>query len=189
MIKKERKKRYAITLITPGIIILMGLLLLVFPWIGLDNPIYLLYVVYAVYAGIKIVEYILTKNGSDFENLYTAIACILVSVSGFKFYDYENVPMVLSITLASWVGIMAIIKLIKLDYYDDHKNGMFYINLVTFSLFLLIGFLTCINLYFNETVETLMLGFFFIIVGFLSLAESTIRLMVTKNLLKIKDID
>ena len=36
--------------------------------------------------------------------------------------------MVLSLTLVSWVGIMSVIKLIKLDYYHDRKNGMFYVN-------------------------------------------------------------
>ena len=83
---------------------------------------------------------------------------------------------------------MSVIKLIKLDYYHDRKNGMFYVNLVSFSLFLLLGLLTSINLYFTATVETLMLAFFFVCNGLLSLSENGIRILVTGKDLKIKDI-
>ena len=83
---------------------------------------------------------------------------------------------------------MAVIKLIKLDYYHDRENGMFYVNLVTFSLFLLIGILTSVNLYFSETVQVLMLGFFFVINGLLNLAEDAIRILVARNSIKISDV-
>jgi uncharacterized membrane protein HdeD (DUF308 family) len=88
----------------------------------------------------------------------------------------------------SWIGIMTIIKLIKLDYYHDRNNGMVYVNLVTFSLFLLLGILTSVNLYFNQTVQTLMLGFFFTVNGLLQLSEDAIRIISSKRELKIKDI-
>ena len=65
---------------------------------------------------------------------------------------------------------------------------MFYVNLVTFSMFLLLGLLTSINLYFNETVQILMLGFFFVINGLLNLAEDTIRILVSRNGIKISDV-
>jgi uncharacterized membrane protein HdeD (DUF308 family) len=165
--KKEKKIKNHINLISSSILIVLGILLIIFPWFYEEQPAKLLYVLFAIYGGNKIIEYILTRNGTDHENLYTAIACILASVSGFKFGGYTNQPMVLSITLMSWVGIMSIIKLIKLDYYHDRENGMFYVNLITFSLFLLLGLLTSINLYFSETVQTLMMGFFFTVNGIL----------------------
>jgi uncharacterized membrane protein HdeD (DUF308 family) len=187
--KKEKKIKNHINLISSSILIVLGILLIIFPWFYEEQPAKLLYVLFAIYGGNKIIEYILTRNGTDHENLYTAIACILASVSGFKFGGYTNQPMVLSITLMSWVGIMSIIKLIKLDYYHDRENGMFYVNLITFSLFLLLGLLTSINLYFSETVQTLMMGFFFTVNGILSLAENGIRILVTEKGLKIKDIN
>lgn len=186
--QKEIRFKNRINMIVSFIILLLGVLLIVFPWFGIDNPIYLIYVLFSVYAGIKLIEFILTKNGSDYENLYTFIACTLVAISGFKFHTYEP-PITLSITLMSWVSIMSIIKLIKLDYYHDRSNGMFYVNLVTFSLFLLLGILTSINLYFDETVETLILGFFFTVNGLLSLAENGIRILATSKNIKIKDIN
>ena len=183
---KERRFKNKINLISSGVILLLGVLLFIFPWFNIEEPNNLLYLLFAIYAAVKLIEYILTRNGTDRENLYTAIACTLASISGFKFHSYSS-PMVLSLTLVSWVGIMSVIKLIKLDYYHDRKNGMFYVNLVSFSLFLLLGLLTSINLYFNATVETLMLAFFFVCNGLLSLSENGIRILVTGKDLKIKD--
>ena len=184
---KERRFKNKINLISSGVILLLGVLLFIFPWFNIEEPNNLLYLLFAIYAGVKLIEYILTRNGTDRENLYTAIACTLASISGFKFHSYSS-PMVLSLTLVSWVGIMSVIKLIKLDYYHDRKNGMFYVNLVSFSLFLLLGLLTSINLYFNATVETLLLAFFFVCNGLLSLSENGIRILITGKDLKIKDM-
>ena len=186
--RKEIKLRDKTNLIVSGILLLMGLLMLILPFLGFMQPNILLYVVFSIYALIKIIEVVITKNyGGDNEDIYTAIACSLAAISGFKYINYDP-PMVLSITLASWVGIMSIIKLIKLDYYHDKENGMLYVNLVTFSMFLLLGLLTSINLYFNETVQVLMLVFFFVINGLLNLAEDGIRILVSRNSIKIRDM-
>lgn len=186
--KREIKLRDRTNIIVSFVLVLMGILMLIVPFLGFMEPNMLLYVVFSIYALIKIIEIIIVKNSTtDYEDIFTAIACALAAVSGFKFINYDP-PMVLSITLASWVGIMSIIKLIKLDYYHDRENGMFYVNLVTFSMFLLLGLLTSINLYFNETVQILMLGFFFVINGLLNLAEDGIRILVSRNSIKISDV-
>ena len=181
---KNKKFKNILNIGVSIILIMLGIFLLVFPWFGESSPSKLLYLLFSIYGGIKIIEYILTRNEKDYEDLYTGIACVLAAASGFKFAIYST-PMVLSITLASWVGIMAIIKLIKLDFYHDRENKMFFVNLVTFSLFLLLGLLTSINLYFELTVQTLMLGFFFVVNGILNLAEDGIRILID-NIEEIK---
>ena len=186
--KKEIKLRDKTNIIISGILLFMGIMMLVVPFLGFIQPNALLYVVFSIYALLKVIEVIITKpKNGDYEDISTAVACALAAISGFKYINYDP-PMVLSITLASWVGIMSIIKLIKLDYYHDRENGMLYVNLVTFSMFLLLGLLTSINLYFNETVQILMLGFFFVINGLLNLAEDAIRILVSRNSIKINDV-
>lgn len=187
--RKKQNKKNIINLIASSTLLIFGIALLIFPRFGINNPINIMYIAFAVYALVKLIEYFLTKNGSDFENLYSSIASAIAALSGFRFASYENIPLVLSLTLITWIFIMAIIKLIKLDYYHDRENGMVYVNLVTFTLFILIGILTSINLYFEQTVQSLMLGFFFLINGVLSLAENAIRILVTHNNVKIKDIN
>ncbi len=162
------------------ILVFMGIFLLIFPWFGETRPGKLLYLLYVIYGGIKIIEYIFTRHEKDYEDLYTGIACILAAASGFKFWMYSS-AMVLSLTLAAWVGIMAIIKLIKLDYYHDRGNKMFYVNLITFSVFLLVGLLTSVNLYFEAAIQTIMLGLFFLVNGILNLIEDGIRIYWDKK--------
>ena len=186
--KKERTKKNKINLICSAILLLVGLAMFILPWIKILDPVKILYVVSSIYALVKLVEYFLTRNGSDLENLYTAIASALAAISGVRFIKYEP-TIVLSMTLASWVAVMSIIKLIKLDYYHDRENGMLYVNLITFSLFILLGLLTSINLYFNETVQYIMLAFFFVVNGLLMLAENGIRILVTSKALDISDIN
>ena len=186
--KKERTKKNKINLICSAILLLVGLAMFILPWIKILDPVKILYVVFSIYALVKLVEYFLTRNGSDLENLYTPIASALAAISGFRFINYEP-TIVLSMTLASWVAVMSIIKLIKLDYYHDRENGMLYVNLITFSLFILLGLLTSINLYFNETVQYIMLAFFFVVNGLLMLAENGIRILVTSKALDISDIN
>ena len=168
------------------VLILLGVLLITFPWFGIEEPSKLLYILFTVYAGLKICEYIITRVKGDNEDLYTGIASAIAALSGIKFISYD-VPTVLGITLISWVGIMSIIKLIKLDYYHDRGNVMLYVNLITFSLFLLLGILTSVNLYFDVTVQTLMLGFFFVVNGLLNLAEDGIRMLLESGVIKIGD--
>ena len=185
--KKEIKLRDKTNLIVSGVLVLLGILMLGVSFLKFLEPNSILYVTFSIYSLIKIIEVIICGKIGDNEDIYTAIACALAAISGFEFMDY-NTPMVLGITLAVWVGIMSIIKLIKLDYYHDRENGMFYVNLITFSLFILIGLLTSINLYFSETVQILMLGFFFVINGLLNLAEDAIRILASRNTIKIKDV-
>lgn len=180
-IKKERNFKSVLNISVSFILILLGITLLIFPWFGEVKPNKLLYIIFSVYGLIKMIEYLLTRKDKDYEDLYTSIACLLAASSGLKFLKLST-PMVLSITLVSWVAIMAIIKLIKLDYYHDNESKMFYVNLITFSLFILLGLLTSINLYYEVTVQTLMLGFFFIVNGLLNLAEDGIYLLLNINI-------
>ena len=181
--EKLQKTENMLSITVSMILILLGVFLLMFPWFGETKPSKLLYLLFTIYSGIKLIEYILTKTDEkdgDKEDLYTGIACLLAAICGLKFATYST-PMVLSITLMSWVGIMAIIKLIKLDYLHDRKKNLFFVNLITFSLFLLIGLLTSINLYFDITVQTIMLGFFFVVNGLLNLAEDGFRVILSNK--------
>lgn len=180
--KQKLNHNDKINIIISTVIIIMGLLLLILSSATNARPITMLYIVFTIYSIIKIEEYFITKPKNDYEELYTAIICAIAALSGFKFNSY-NTQMVLALTLISWVSAMCIIKLIKIDYYHDRNNKMMYINLGTFFLFLLLGLLTSINLYFSEQIQSLMLGFYFIIIGILDITEDLIRILSSKNIL------
>ncbi|MDD2409569.1 MAG: hypothetical protein PHD03_02485 [Bacilli bacterium] len=173
-------KRDKINLLVSGILILFGIILVIYPLFGELSPNRLLYILLSIYGVVKLIEYVKSRLAGDKEDLFTGIICILVALSGIKFLNNDT-SLVLSITLVSWIGLLAIIKLIKLDYYHDRGNIMIYTNLVTFSLFLLLGLLTCLNLYFDHTIQTLILGYFFIINGLLNLLEDAVRISFDYN--------
>ena len=79
--KKERTKKNKINLICSAILLLVGLAMFILPWIKILDPVKILYVVFSIYALVKLVEYFLTRNGSDLENLYTAIAAITTTTT------------------------------------------------------------------------------------------------------------
>ena len=63
--KKERTKKNKINLICSAILLLVGLAMFILPWIKILDPVKILYVVFSIYALVKLVEYFLTRNGSD----------------------------------------------------------------------------------------------------------------------------
>ena len=176
-------KKDKINLIVSGILIILGIWLIVYPQLGDANPINLLYIVFGIYGVIKVIEYFVCKHQKDREDLYTGVVSIVYALTSIKYANSTSL-VVLSITFATWTAIMSIIKLIKLDYYHDRQNRMLNINIMTFLLFLVIGILTSFNLYFEDTVKTLIIGYFFIINGILNMLEDTTRICLDINVPK-----
>lgn len=180
------KSKKGFTIATAFIILLMGAILLVYPSSAVDNVNTLFYTIMYIYAMITFCEYFITKEEGDYEKLFTALACTLAGTSGIIF-NLESTPMVLSLTLIGWVSIMAIIKLIKVDYLMDRNNKMWNVKIILFGAFILIGILTSINLYYEITTQTLMLGFFFLVSGLLELSYPLIEGFYDKYLDKFKN--
>ena len=76
---------------------------------------------------------------------------------------------------------MSLIKLKKCDYYNDRHNKMWILKITTLGLFILTGIITCINLYYSNDIQLIILGFFFYIHGILEMIDPiTIYLMENK---------
>ena len=163
--KLTKKQTY--NLISSLLLVLIGITLLSFRNI-MDNANYLFYYIMDFYAFIKLIEYFLTKKAKEYTNLLIAIVSLLAGSIGIML-GLDDTPIILSITLMSWVSLVSIIKLIKVDYLMDRQNKMWYIEIIFLGIFILIGILTSINLYFNATIQILVLGFFFLINGILEM--------------------
>ncbi|HOP65539.1 MAG TPA: hypothetical protein PLX66_00725 [Bacilli bacterium] len=175
--KLKRKQVYS--LISALLILLIGVILLSFKDL-LSSANTLFYIVMYVVAAIKLVEYFVTKEKGDYENLLITMVSVIAGTAGIVF-NFKDTPLVLSITLISWVSMLAIIKLIKVDYLMDRKNKMWYAEIITLGIFILVGILTSINLYFSSAVQTLMLGFFFLIMGILEVIYPLLDSFAKKN--------
>ena len=76
---------------------------------------------------------------------------------------------------------MALIKLKKADYYNDRKEKIWILEIVTLIIFILSGLLTTINLYYENDIQILVLGYFYLIHGILELVDPLTNYLVGKR--------
>ena len=160
------KEKQIIRLVSYFFIFCMGASLLIKPSLGLENENYLFFLTMVFYGLVTYILYMLTRKKDDYEYLFTSLASVLAGAAGVVFNN-QNSALVLSLSLVGWISMVSVIKLIKIDYYHDRSNLLWVIRTIAFVLFLAIGVLTCINLYYNIEIQSLMLGFFFVSVAVL----------------------
>lgn len=58
---------------------------------------------------------------------------------------------------------MSLIKLKKADFYHDRENKMWILRLLILFIFIASGLLTSINLFYDNSVQILLIGYFFLV--------------------------
>lgn len=169
--KDEVKTKNIILIITSILVLLIGVSFFFNNYITFINGCEIFYVVMLLYFGCEFTNYLLTRKVTGMNSLYISLACLIASVSGLK-YMSEPTNMVLSITLAGWMIIMVVIKLIRIEELRKELNNSVFINIFSMSLFILLGFLVITNLYKGISNESMMLGFFFVANGVLNIIET-----------------
>lgn len=169
--KDEVKTKNIVLIITSIIVLLIGVSFFFNDFITFLDGCEIFYVAMLLYFGCEFTNYLLTRKETGLNSLYISLACLIASVSGLKYMN-EPTNMVLSITLAGWMVIMVVIKLIRIEDLRNKMNNSVFINIFSMSLFILLGFLTITNLYQDISNPCLMLGFFFVANGMLNFIET-----------------
>ena len=125
---------------------------------------------FAIYSILNLIQYILTCKSKDIEGILTFFASLIALIIAWKL-DIASVPWYLALTLFIWIIMMSLIKLKKADYYNDRRNSVWILKIITLVLFILCGLLATINLYYSADVQILIIGFFFLIHGILELLD------------------
>lgn len=172
------KQKLTVNKIFNYIIIILGMVYIIYPWFGSAKPISLFYFFLGTYSGLKFVEYLFQKEKTDRENLYTTITSILIPL--LNFIDFPNDSMLLPLSILTWVCLMSIVKLIKLDYLHDRRLPMFKVKVVTFIIFIIVGVMTSYSLYFEPKVQTIIIGFFIVINGIIDFSQNMIKSTIKK---------
>ena len=174
------KKKQKVDLSIAILLILIGIVLTILPKFNLTNINIILFIVMMIYATLNMVQYVLTKKSNDMEGLFTSLLSYTVGILGLTFNLFNNLLQMVLLLLA-WIILMSLIKLKKCDYYNDCHNKMWILKITTLSLFILTGIITCINLYYSNDIQLIILGFFFYIHGILEMIDPiTIYLMENK---------
>ena len=162
------KKKELVDLITGISLMLLAGVILLLPTFKVNDLSFILKTIFGFYALIKLTQFILILKDKDFESLFTCIISIGVLISLFLIEaSTKNMVLVLMI----WMGLMCLIKLKKADFYHDRKNKMWILRLFILFAFLTSGLLTGLNLYYEASVQTIIVGFFFFINGILDVVD------------------
>lgn len=162
------RKKELIDLITGISLMLIAAIVLLLPSFKVNDLSFILKMIFGFYALIKFVQFILIMKDKDYESLFTSIVS-LVSLISLFIIELSNKHLIL--VLMIWMGLMCLVKLKKADFYHDRKNKMWILRLFILFAFLTTGLLTGMNLYYESSVQTIIIGFFFFINGILDIID------------------
>lgn len=173
------KKKELIDLITGISLLLIAGVILLLPTFKVNDLSFILKTIFGFYALIKLTQFLLIIKEKDLESLFTCLISLGALISLFLIeFTTKNMVLVLLI----WMGIMCLIKLKKADFYHDKKNKMWILRLFMLFAFLTAGLLTGINLYYEASVQTIIVGFFFFLNGVLDTIDPiSLYLMESKK--------
>lgn len=181
------KRNLVISILSAGLIFMMGLLYLTIPnYYGLEamsviSTNDLLLSALLVYSVVKFGEYVLVGKNPTNENVFLTITASSVGIINVLLNVFVEPSMALSISLMVFTLGIILVKLFTMDYYHDRENGFWYVELIYLIIFTAVGIITSCNLFNDSILQTIMLGYYFIIVGVLESLKAT-----TKSLLKSK---
>ena len=156
------KKTYIVQLIIDIVVIFLGLCNYIFPGATSVSPNTTFYLMMTIYSGLELCEYIFDRTRK--EPLYVFFASTTAAFSGLFLRDYPA-NYVLSITIAVWVLMTGIIKIMSLEEIFEKKTHLFLIRLTALSVTVLIGILVSINLFYRISSTCYMLGFMYMTYG------------------------
>ena len=172
------KKKELVDLITGLSLMLLAGVILVLPSFKVNDLGFILKVIFGFYALFKLSQFILILKEKDFESLFTYLISLGALISLFLIeLETKNLVLVLLI----WMGLMCLVKLKKTDFYHDRQNKLWILRLFILFTFLTTGLLTGINLYYEASVQTIIIGFFFFINGLLDVVDPIAMYLMEKN--------
>lgn len=181
----QNKKNFYVGILCSIAIFIMGVMYLTIPsYYGLSamynvNTNNLFVSGLLMFACVNLIKYIVVGKNPTTERVYMTVAsagsgALNIILGGF----FENQHMILAISIMVFVLSITTVKLFTIDYYHDRKDAFFYIETMLLCIFLIVGIVISVNLFSDTTLQTIMLGFLFIIIGILDGVNISIKCML-----------
>lgn len=187
----KNKKNFFTGIICCGIMFLMGVLYLTVPsYYGLDHMVSfnvndLFICMILIYSVLCFGNYLIIGRNPNNETIWTSIASSISGIVNVLLGLFLNPTLTLAISLALFVFLNAAVKIFSIDYYHDRKDAYYYIETMLTGIFLVIGVIICFNLFNDSVLQTIILGFFFIIISMLDAINVSLKSMLkAKRFLK-----
>lgn len=178
------RKRFFVGIVCSGIMFFMGVLYLTVPaYYGTEymanidtNDLFVSMVL--IYAVLNFIKYFLLGKNPNNENIYISIASSLTGTLNVLLNEFLEKNIILGISLLIFVLLITGIKLFTVDYYHDRKDAYYYIEGLLLAIFFIVGIVTSLNLFSDSILQTIMLGFYFIIIAILDTVNTAIKTML-----------
>ena len=175
---KEEKKRNIIETTLYFILIIIGIIIMSFPTFGLINPILYLGALFYIYAFFTITAYFLSRKEKDYELLFNSLINIIVA-SFLVAVPNENMPLMLGTSMLIYTLLILVNRGFIVYKYKINKNYLWVIKFIITFLVIFLGILTIINLYNELSVQTLIIGYYFVTLGVMLITEPLFKLFIS----------
>ncbi len=172
------KKKEIIDFISSISLLILSCVILLFPTFNITNVKLVLTLIFGFYTLIKLSSFILIIGEKDYENAFTGI----ISLSALIAIYYINLSTKnIALILLVWLGLSALIKLKKADFYHDRENNMWILRLFILFVFLTMGLIFSLNLMYEDSVQILIIGAFFFINSVLEAIDPLATYLIRSN--------
>ncbi len=173
------KKKQIVDIAIALFLVFIGIILLILPLLGISNIRYLMTIVLGLYTLLNAIQFILTIDSKDYEGLHSAIGSVVVLIATIVIND--NTPRIVALELMTWITFMSLAKLKKMDYYHDRRDRMWKLRVFNLFFFIIAGILASINLYYSESVQIIVIGFFMLIHGILETFDPVVKTLIAHS--------
>ena len=178
---KGKKDLTLITQLVLSILIFIGgVTIMIFKSFGLIDMVLYGSIIFFILAFFGVICYFIRRREGDYEILLFSLLSILTATFMFIFKN-EDAAMILGAGLTIFNILVIANRIYKIVTYKNQDNFMWSVKFIGTFLIGFLAILTCVNLYKEISVQTLMLGYYFTCLGVIMTIENLVELFVTKD--------
>ncbi len=178
---KGKKDLTLITQLVLSILIFIGgVTIMIFKSFGLIDMVLYGSIIFFILAFFGVICYFIRRREGDYEILLFSLISILTATFLFIFKN-DDAAMILGAGLTIFNILVIANRIYKIVTYKNQDNSMWSVKFIGTFLIGFLAILTCVNLYKEISVQTLMLGYYFTCLGVIMTIENLVELFVTKD--------
>ena len=157
--------------------IFISIIVVILPIFYITNLKIIFIVIFALYGIINLVQYMISKEHDYLFSLFNALIIITLSI----LLDINNRERFLALVLITWIIINSLIKLKKIDFYQDKKNNLWKIKALTLGIYDLASLMIIVSLAHPNNVQIILIGLLLFIESTLEIIVTTIKPMIKQK--------
>ena len=177
MIKKEKTKNI-IEAALYFVLIIMGIIIMSFPAFGLIDPIFYLATLFYIYSFFIVIAYFTTREEKEYELLFNSLISIIVA-SFLMSAGSTNIPFMLGTSILIYTLLIVVNRGYIVYKLKMKNNYLWIIKFIITFLVAFLGILTIINLYNELSVQTLIIGYYFVTLGIILITEPIFKIFIS----------